>query len=44
MLVSEEVFEKQKIWNYGLFKFTNSVVEVLALQMFLITIFFWVKQ
>jgi hypothetical protein len=44
MLVPEEVFEKQKIWNYGFFKFSNSFAEVLLLQMFLITIFFWVKQ
>ena len=44
MLIPEGVFENQEIWNYGFFKFSNSVAEVLALQMFLVAIFFWVKQ
>ena len=42
-LFPESLFQREMIWNYGFFRFSNAFAEVMVWQIFLTINFFWVK-
>ena len=43
LLLPERIWTREKVWNYGMFRYSNPVIEVITQQMQLVFVFFWVK-